>query len=157
MADDLRVDISDLRPLIKDLNFFDKTSGRRVGAAMRKAADVIKNDAKARASWSSRIPNTIKVTGGVKAVYIQSAPAGSNAAPHAYYYEQGHGDRANPTQFSHLLFGKRVKNKTRNNVAPNGYILQPTRPYLLPARDAHLTEFAEALADAIADAITKGA
>ena len=151
MGEALYVDMSDIRELIKDLNFLDKKSGRRVSAAMKRASGKILQDARSNASWSSRIPSSISISATQKLITIKS---GGPKAPHGGYYESGHDDRDGAVVFAHLVFGKKVDKSIKSQVAANGYILEPTKPYLRPARDANLELFAQALADAIADTIT---
>lgn len=58
-----------------------------VGKRLRVAGQVVAADAKGRASaFSSRIPGTVKVTGGTTMVYIV---AGGEQAPNAYPFEYG--------------------------------------------------------------------
>ena len=142
MSGPVRVDISDLKPLIRDLRQFDKKSGRRIATAMKGAADMILKDSKANAAWSKRIPGSIRLSVTQKHIVIKS---GGKKAPHAANYELGAGGDWPPSKaWKHPVWG-RGGNK----------ILAFARPYMVPARDADMPEFAQALLEAVAKAITE--
>ena len=123
MSGPVRVDISDLKPVIRDLRQFDKKSGRRIAKAMKGAAEMILTDSKANAAWSKRIPGSIRLSVTPKHIQIKS---GGKSAPHAANFEFGAGGDYPPKKaWKHPIFGK-GKNK----------YLQFAKPYMIPARDA---------------------
>lgn len=106
---------------------------------LRMAGQVIANAARANASWSSRIPGTIKV--GTKfspnreGVYIR---AGGASAPHARLYELG---SRSPSSFRHPVFGHRDR-----------WVEQTTRPFLFRAAEQHVSQTTVAIENALSDA-----
>lgn len=102
---------ADMRALPKE--------ARKVGRRkLREAASSIQAAAQSRASWSSRIPATVRITTsfrvGREGVAVH---AGNASTPHARPYE-GAGGKGT---FRHPVHGTRV------------WVTQATRPYLLPS------------------------
>lgn len=92
------------------------------GKGLRAAGMAALPTAKALASWSQRIPGTIKVSGGVTGVKLK---AGGDNAPHAKVYEVG--SKGNRGQVRHPIWGEWYPNVKYG----------PTRPYMRPAILAH--------------------
>jgi len=133
MSDNVRVDITDLRKTIAILRTVDKTAGREIARAMKVAAEPMVATARAKSPMKKLTP-TIKVKASQKAVYL-----------HAGSPKKGTGALAAAVEFGggrHPLFGNR------------GYWYPiEHRPYLTPARNEHIMEFAEAVADAVAKSL----
>ena len=99
---------------------------------LREAAEVIAVRARAiSATFSKRIPASIKITGGTTGVYIIAGGPDGKEAPNAYPFEYG---------VRHPLFGNR-----------NHWYAQPKRPFLeeaaVQAADAAAEAFAAVLDD----------
>lgn len=124
-----------IRKLSKDLNGIPKELRKQLRPALKAAASSIVQDAKVRASWSTRIPRaiTLSVRIGKRDPGISIRVRGA-VAPHGRPYE---GIRGNAT-FRHPLFGRRGKGE---------WMVQATRPYLAPAAEAGMNG---ALAAAVA-------
>lgn len=103
----------------------------------RALVKVVQVDARARASWSSRIPGAIGTTATRKGAGLTVKARG---APHARPYE-GLGGRSS---WRHPVFGNR-----------SVWVSQGTRPYLMPAVDAHVDEANEKAHDAVERAARK--
>lgn len=109
--------------------------------ALRSAVQPIVADAKARASWSSRIPKSI--TSSVS--FSQSKPgvtirASARVAPHARPYE---GITRSGT-FRHPVFGNR-----------DVWVTQSARPFLFPAIRAGRDRVIGTVEDAVADTLRR--
>ncbi len=125
-----------LKQLAADLKVADRKAPGRLAKRLKEAGEVVAVDARQRASWSSRIPGTIRVTGGARSV---SVFAGSDAAPHAAPYEGPEGNAS----FRHPVFGHRR----------NKWVTQQTRPYLRTALDAQENKVAEIVGKVVDDII----
>ncbi len=88
---------------------------REFNKALRAAALPVAEVAKQLASWSSRIPATIKIAGGARWIVIK---AGGKGAPHAAAFEH----KGKPGTFRHPMFGNR-----------DVWVAQKARPFLVPA------------------------
>jgi len=92
--------------------------------ALQKAAKPIVDDAKRRAGmWSTRIPDAISLSVRKNGVMIRVS---GQKAPHARPYE---GIVGNRKKFRHPVFGDRER-----------WVEQRTRPFLIPAVNAHRRE-----------------
>lgn len=127
------VDASAMSRLAREL----KAAAPEVYAAfrseLRAVAQVVATDAKGRASFSTRIPATIKVRTGVGTVKVV---AGGEAAPDAAPLE----NRGVAGSFRHPVYGNR-----------NVWVEQQARPFLAPALEAHR----EAVVTGIEAAVTR--
>ncbi len=123
-----------LKAFAKDIRTADRKMARRMGKRLKEAGDLVAKDARRRAAWSSRIPATIKVTGGSTSVSVK---AGGPTAPHAEPY-QGPSGRA---QFRHPVYGRRRQK----------WAVQVTRPYLRAALEANASQVGEIVAKVIDD------
>lgn len=124
----------DIRRLIRDLGKIPPSLRKSLRPAIRAAAQPIVSDARQRASWSTRIPGAIKVSqtfsgrrAGVRIV------VSSRRAPHARAYEGIGGQRV----FRHPVFGHDV------------WVGQQTRPFLIPAVQAHAGTVRTAIAETV--------
>ncbi|HEX6468616.1 MAG TPA: HK97 gp10 family phage protein [Streptosporangiaceae bacterium] len=108
---------------------------------LRRAGDVIASAAKNNASWSKRIPPTIRVRTSFRfereTIYVI---AGGPTTPHARPYE-GAGGKAS---FRHPVHGNREV-----------WVAQPTRPYLWPAGKEHGPEAEVAIRQALNETAAK--
>lgn len=105
---------------------------RKLRPALKQAAAPIVAEAKAKASWSTRIPGAIRVGVTKKGVEIRVR---AKKAPHARAYE---GLTASGTIFRHPVFGDR-----------DVWVAQRTRPFLLPAVRAHRDQVRKAVTDVV--------
>lgn len=99
-----------------------KASDKQLAASLRKqlqtVGNTVRDRAKGNASWSARIPSSIKTSVTQKGVSVK---AGGAKAPHAAAFEHG----GKPGMFRHPVFGNREM-----------WVNQPARPYLAPAMNA---------------------
>ena len=132
------VDTRSLARLARDLRKAAPDAWKAYRTSVRAVAEVVLEDAKQRASFSSRIPQSMKIRvtagGNVKIV------AGGDAAPDAAAIEnRGRGFVRHP------VFGNREKWTAKGSHAA----------FLAPALDAHRDEVAQAIEEAVADAVTR--
>lgn len=127
MAVLLGVRADGLRDLAKDLRAADRKAPGRMARRLKAAGNIVADDAKRRASWSHRIPGSIRVTGGATSVSVR---AGGEAAPDAYPWEAPDGRPVRHPTFGH-----------------GPWTAQTPRPYLRPALEAN--------ADRVAGEVTK--
>lgn len=139
-------DVAGMRRLAKALKLAPKDVQREFRTNWRKAAKLVADDAKSRASYSTRIPATIKIRGtGVNIKIV----AGGSAAPNAAPLEMG--NRGSSTN-RHPVFAPIGSNAYQN---PKRWVNQPTRPFLAPALEAHKGEVMAMMEDAITSAVNK--
>lgn len=111
-ADQLRQAAADLRAMSTEVR-------REVRPALKKAAEPMVAQAKANASWSTRIPRAIRLAVIKRGVEIRVS---AKRAPHARPYEGISGN----AQFRHPVHGRRDR-----------WVSQATRPFLDSAVKAH--------------------
>lgn len=134
----IAADTSGLARLARDLRRASPEAWKAYRVAVRVAAEPVLADARSRASFSSRIPDSMRIrvmsTGNVKIV------AGGDAAPDAAPIEnRGKGFVRHPT------FGRRGAGEwTTKNSHP---------AYLAPALDAHRDEVLTAIEAAVYEAV----
>ncbi len=102
----------------------------------RGVLSVIVADAKARASWSRRIPGAITPTVTTRSVGVRLS---RRKGAHGPLYERG--SKGTPGIVRHPLFGNRAF-----------WFTSPVRPVIQPAVDAHERKVTEAMLQAIEDA-----
>ena len=155
-------DTSELARLAKDLAKASPEAWKACRLALRAAAQVVADDAKGRASWSSTIPGTIKVRvgrGSVKVIAqgseavayeVGSRKSGPGILRHPVLNSKGEPkrDSAGGMEMSSMTFEERVAHRRSMN-----WSTEPTRPYLAPALDAHREQVAEAIATAVHAAV----
>jgi hypothetical protein len=132
MPETIRVNVSQVQALKQKFrDAGDKGMVRAMNKSLRKGGDIVAQAGRANASWSSRIPGTIKTSVGAKTVKVSAGGAG---APHAYYYEgNGHGG-----SFRHPVYGHRKV-----------WVTQQCRPFLVPALEANADRVAREIEDAV--------
>ncbi|MBX6382023.1 MAG: HK97 gp10 family phage protein [Microbispora sp.] len=111
----------EVQRLMRDLGGIPQDLRRQLRPGLRGAGRIVADEAKRRASWSSRIPRATTVS-----VRFAGSPGvrvivNRRKAPHARPHE--HGGR--PGQFRHPLFGDRSR-----------WYSQRARPFLAPALEA---------------------
>lgn len=117
--------------IAEDMRRLPHEARRTLRPALRASGEDTAADARSRASWSSRIPPTIRVRTSFRAnregVEIV---AGGRAAPHARPYE---GLSAGGSgEFRHPVYAD-AANFTRKKWT---WVTSPTRPFLFPAAEA---------------------
>lgn len=117
-----------------DLRAMSKEVRREIRPALRKAAEPMVSEAKARAGWSTRIPGAIRLAVIKRGVEIRVS---AKRAPHARPYEGITG----AAQFRHPVHGHRDR-----------WVSQKTRPFLDPAVKAHRGKIRPALFKIVEDA-----
>lgn len=156
MADAMRVDIADLKALVRDMRTVDKKAGLTIGKAMREAAKPIAAQAQqaapavhvsagkgavrgarrtTRGNGTQAVVPVVKATGGVKGLTLKASTPGSPVRSAAWAFEFG---RNHGGSFRHPLFGNREH-----------WYAQVKRPYMTPARDMHVERLAEAISEAV--------
>jgi hypothetical protein len=106
-----------------------------LGLRLREAGELVADLARANASWSERIPGSVRVGGGRSGVVVR---AGNRSAPHAYSWEI--------PGVQHPVFGGRDTKRPDAPWVPNG-----TRRFMLPAADEGADGAAEIVAQVISD------
>lgn len=128
---------TEIRKLIKDLGGMPPELRKQLRPALKTAAEPIMADARVRAGWSQRIPGALvlsvrlgKNTPGVSIRVRQSR------APHGRVYEGISGEGT----FRHPVFGHRDRNH---------WVVQSTRPSVVPAVEAGTDEVLDAVAQTV--------
>jgi hypothetical protein len=136
----VEVDQAELRKLVADLKTLE--GGKKQVAALRKnlkaAAEPMKRQVQANASWSSRIPGAVgmQVRFTAKKVGV-SVFVSRKKAPHARPIENA----GRSGEFTHPLFGD-----------PSHPVRQPARPFFFTEMARHMPEVEKACAAAIDEA-----
>lgn len=138
-------DASQLRTLSRSLRMAPLEIRREIGIELRAMADLVAKDAKSRASWSSRIPGSIHRQGSGLSIRVV---AGGADAPNAAPLESGSKGHGGVNR--HPVFAA-VGSAAYGN--SGRWVDQPTRPFLLPALDAHRTEIVDLLGRSTAKAL----
>lgn len=132
----IRVDGTEVKAFADQLRGLDKETQKELRPAIRKAGQVLLQDIRSNASWSSRIPKATKLFIGFgprsSGVQIRTS---RRQAPHARPFEgiTGRGDT-----FRHPVFGNTDK-----------WVDQPTRPFIQPAVRANEDRVVGAIQKAI--------
>jgi hypothetical protein len=114
------IDGCDIAELAKALKQSAPAVRKQLPKRLRRAGELVRTEARANASWSSRIPRAIglrSVTRGAQAGVLLRVNAAK--APHGRAYEG-------------MQRGSR-KGSFRRPVYGKAWVTQPTRPYLVPA------------------------
>lgn len=131
------IDLSPLRGFVTSLRKASPELNREMRKGLRRGGDIVRDEAKGLASWSTRIPGSIRVrTTGIRVSVI----AGNKNAPHAAAFEH----EGVPGFFRHPVFGNR-----------DVWVNQRARPYLRPAAESNSDEVADAVLKAVAEAIDR--
>lgn len=116
-----------------DMRALPEATRKAIRPQLRAAGGAIVNDAKSRASWSTRIPGTIRmVTSFRDEREGVTVTAGNASTPHARPYEEITGRGS----FRHPVFPD-SKNKTSRDWR---WVTQTSRPFLFPAAEAKSEE-----------------
>ena len=120
------VDVAGLQALGRDLHRASRDEYGHFRKSYKAAAEIVAVEARARASFSTRIPRSIRTSGTMKGATVK---AGGSRAPHGPIYEKGG---------RHPVFG----NRDRRWVPVSG------RHYLNDALHAKMTEVERAVIEA---------
>ena len=128
----LSADASSLRKMAKALRQARPDILRATQKSMRGVGAKVAAKVRDNASWSTRIPQTVRVSAsGVNTVVVR---AGGPKAPHAKPIEHAGASG----KFRHPVFGNR-----------QNWVKQDARPFLHPAATSDLQAYAEELAAAL--------
>jgi hypothetical protein len=135
MADEIRRLIDDMGKIPKELKV-------ELRPGLRKAGEIVRNQAWINASWSTRIPAATRVSVGFTrrnpGVAVQ---VNKNRAPHARPFEHG----GNPGTFRHKVFGHEDR-----------WVSQKARPFLAEAAEEKAPEAERQIAE-VFDKVTRDA
>lgn len=124
--------------IARDMRRLEPETRKAVRPRLRRAGEVVAGQARRNASWSSRIPSTVKVVTSFRqnreGVMVR---AGGPSAPHARPYE---GITARGDSFRHPVFGR------------DWWVAQATRPFLFPALEAKAAEVESTVRGTLDDA-----
>lgn len=124
--------------IARDMRALPEETRKAVRPRLRKAGQIVQSRAQHNASWSSRIPATIKVvTSFRKNREGVTVRAGSPSAPHARPFE---GLSSRGDTFRHPVYGN------------DWWVAQPTRPFLFTAAEASQAEVTAEVRAALDDA-----
>jgi hypothetical protein len=131
-------DTKALSRLARDLRLASPEVWKATRVALKAAGEIVAADARQRASFSSRIPASIKVrvTSGGQVKVVAGGVQAEDAAP---LENKGRAGR-----FRHPVYGDR-----------ENWVEQPARPFLAPALAAHQDEVAEAIENAVTLAVER--
>lgn len=148
----MRIDTGELKLFARGLRLADRKLYLTLNKRVRAAAQVVADDAKQRASWSTKIPSTIHVRGGAARLSVVAG----KGVPYAVPYEYGGKKMAKGT-FKHPVFAA-VGSARYND--KGSWPTQNTRPFLLPAlaanREVVLAAVVDAVNETIDEALAKG-
>lgn len=131
------VDTRAMSRLSRDLRRASPVAAAEARARIRAAAEVVAEEARGRASFSTRIPGSIKVRGSAFGVKIVAGgPTAPDAAPLENHGREG--------MFRHPVFGNR-----------ENWVEQKSRPFLAPALDAHREMVADEIEAAVYKAVER--
>lgn len=154
----IETDMTGLRALTKGLKLAPKEVQHEFRTKWRAAAQLVADDAKERASWSTKIPGSIKVRGTGANIKVI---AGGERAPNAVPFEVGNRDGGAINRHPVFERENQIRNPTRyqkwriqkGHLKGVTFVDQPTRPYLAPALDAHRKEVEKMMEEAILGAV----
>ena len=126
--------------LARALRTIDKAVWRDLRRDLKSAAELVADDARSRAGYSSRIPGSITTSVTLTGATIK---AGGAAAPHAVVLEVGSSGSAHGW-LRHPVFARSDEDRSEWT-----WVDQPTRPFLFPAFEAHQAEVLELVGEAI--------
>ncbi len=141
----MRIDTAELKNFAKGLRLVDRSLYLKMNKKIRVAAQVVADDAKARASWSTKIPATIRVRGGLARLSVVAG----KGVPYAVPYEYGGKKMAKGT-FKHPVYAAVGSARYEDK---GSWPTERTRPFLVPALAAHRTEVMEAMVIAVNETI----
>lgn len=120
--------------LIRDLDRIPRELRQRIRPVIHRSGSDILASARARASWSTRIPRATRLSVRFSRNPGVDIITDVRRAPHAPHYE----NEGRPGFFEHPLFGNR-----------SHWYRQRARPYLGPAMDAGAPHAVAQIADAV--------
>lgn len=124
--------------IARDMRRLPEETRKAVRPALRKAGELIAREAKVNASWSSRIPATIRVETSFRSnregVTVR---AGGPSTPHARPYE---GISSRGSTFRHPVYGR------------DWWVTQASRPFLVPAAESAQRAATAAVSETLDDA-----
>lgn len=136
----LSIDTRQLRAMAKELRASAPKVNRRIRAGVLAEAKVVADSARGKASWSTRIPGTVRASSSVLNTAV--VRAGGASAPHARPYEHA----GAPGVFRHPVWG-------HGDRASWHWVEQAARPFLHPAAIERLPETRRVLGLAVTDAV----
>lgn len=132
------VDAQGLRQLSRDLKkIADQDMSKQLRIGLKKSGDIVAKAAKSKASWSTRIPGSIRVGVTQKGVYVR---AGGKTAPHAITFE----GKNNGGNRRHPVFAR--SSRPREDWT---WVIQEARPFLKPALNDNVAKVVNEVADEI--------
>ena len=132
-----RIDTAALRSFAKAARSSDAAVAARLRIGLRTAGDLVADEARRRADWSSRIPGTVTVTVRGPSARVS---AGGESAPHAAAYEN---------QGREGVFRHPVNAWARSDRAEWKWASQQARPFLAVSLEMHADEAAEIIAGSV--------
>lgn len=131
------VNVDGLAALARDLRAVDAEQAATFRQIVKAAATPVADEASANASWSNRIPGSIRIVmTGANTNPKVAVRAGGRAAPGAAALENG----GQSGTFRHPVFGD-----------TSNWTDQPARPFLLPALFAQADTVVDKVADGMLD------
>jgi len=115
-----KIDTTGFAKASKDLKGAGPQFRMQMAAGLKEAMQPVLSSAQSHASWSTRIPKTIKISATQSGVSIK---AGGAKAPHAAAFE----NEGNQGSFRHPVFGNL-----------NLWVAQEARPFIHPAITANV-------------------
>lgn len=133
---DVGIQADGLTQFYRDLEAMNKDLAKGLLADMKEACKPILDSAVSNASFSKKIPGTIRLvaTGGSRGSATISIRAGGAKAPNAAPLE----NKGNSGQFRHPVFGNK-----------NNWVSQEAHPYMYPAISKDIDAVGEKLADSL--------
>jgi hypothetical protein len=136
---------SEMAAMMADIRAMGPDSKRAMTKTMKSSAGSILQEAKRRASWSSRIPRSLTV----RVITRQNQPgirivSRSTVAPHGRIYEFGKAGKGRSGSFRAPLFGDRSR-----------WYSHSTRPFIVPSVRNGMNGFREDIDRAVKIAYTK--
>ena len=133
----IRLDTKDVTRFASQMRKAAPLVYKDLGQNLRAAGELVANDARRRASFSSNIPATIKVRRRAAAVAVQAGPGTFPHAGEAAAFEH----QGNPGTFRHPVFGHREV-----------WVNQQAHPFLQPAAEANVEQVAQMMENAFEQA-----
>lgn len=133
----IRLDTKELTKFAATLRKTAPALSKEFGTALRAGGELVAQDARQRASFSRRIPGSIKVSRRAASVRIT---AGGPSAPDAAPFE----NKGKEGTFRHPVFGNY-----------DVWVNQQAHPFLRPAGEANQEEVAAVFMRAVTDAFRK--
>ena len=128
-----------LTAMINDVRSISKDTSREMTKTIKKSGGSILNEARRRASWSTRIPGSLKVgiqnTKNKPGIVITGR---TSVAPHMRVYEFGSSGKGRKSTFRAPLFGNR-----------NKWYTHRTRPFIVPAMRNGVDDFRADVLEAV--------